>query len=215
MVTVQGSLTGCGGLPVSNGYAIIVIDNSVHYAKADASGNFSTNYILCNINGASVQVLGVDEASQQQGTAVNSPVTVSTTDVGSVSACGNSSAQFINYTLDGTSYTITSADSLTAFTQSQGGGSSNTYIDGMQIGTDNRLTFKFANTMNATGTYPLINMEVRNNTNLTLVTPFNVTITTFPQTVGEFYEGSLSGQFKDSSNVTHNISCSFRARRIM
>lgn len=215
VVTVKGKLTSCAGTAVTNGYAIIAIDNSVHYAKVDAGGNFSTNYILCNINGASVQVLGVDEAAQQQGTTASSPVTVPTTDVGSVSACGNSSAQFLNYTLDGTSYSITSADSLTAFTQAQNGGSGITYIDGSKPGTGDRLSFKFAHSSNVAGAYALTNMEVQNYTNLTLVQPFNVTITTFPQTIGEFYIGSFTGQFKDGSNVTHTITSSFRVRRIM
>jgi hypothetical protein len=163
-------------------------------------------------------VLGVDEASQQQGTAASSPVIAPTTDVGTVSACGNSSAEFLNYTLDGTSYNITSADSLTAYTIGQGGGSSNTYIDGGKV-TGNRLSFKFAHTVNTAGTYPLTNMEVQTNTtlytNLTMVQPFNVIITTFPQSIGEFYEGNFSGQFKDVSNVTHSITSSFRVRRIM
>src|SRR4030095_10340783 len=114
----------------------------------DGDGKFSTTYVLCNTNGATVQVLGVDQAAQQQGTAVSSPIAVPTTDVGSVSACGNSSAQFVNYSLDGTSYSITSADSLTAFTQSQGNGSSNTYIDGSKTATGDHLSFKFAHTSN-------------------------------------------------------------------
>jgi hypothetical protein len=58
-------------------------------------------------------------------------------------------------------------------------------------------------------------MEVQNYTNLTVVQPFNVTITAFPQTIGDFYVGSFTGQFKDALNVTHNITSSFRVRRIM
>jgi hypothetical protein len=199
---------------VSNGYAIIAIDNFVHYANVDANGNFSTNYVLCNTNGATVQVLGVDEAAQQQGIVVSSPIAVPTTDVGSLSACGNSSEQFVNYSVDGTSYSITSSDSLTAFTQSQSG-SSITYIDGMKMSTGDRLSFKFAHTTNVAGTYPVTNLEVQNYINLTLIQPFNVTITAFPQTVGDFYVGSFSGQFQDASNVTHNITGSFRVRRII
>jgi len=214
VVTVQGKLTNCAGAAVTNGYAIIAIDNSVHYAKADASGNFSTNYILCNTNGASVQVLGVDEAAQQQGTAASSPVTVPTTDVGTVSACGNSSAQFLNYTLDGTSYSITSVDSLIAFTQSQGG-SAITYFSGNKAGTGDHLDFKFSHSSNVAGTYPVSNLDVQSYNTLTLVQPFNVTITAFPQTIGDFYVGSFTGQFKDASNVTHNITSSFKVRRIM
>ena len=218
VVTISGKLTSCGGGSVSNGYAIVAIDNSVHYAKVDASGSFSTNYILCSTSGVNVQVLGVDEAAQQQGTAASSPVIAPATDVGSVSACGNSSTEFLNYTLDGTSYSITSADSLTGFTQGQGGTSSNTYIDGLKV-TGDRLSFKFAHSTNTAGTYPLTNMEVQTNTtlytNLTVIQPFNVVINNFPQIIGEFYEGSFNGQFKDTLNVTHNITSSFRVRRIM
>jgi hypothetical protein len=162
-----------------------------------------------------VQVLGVDEAAQQQGTAVSLLIAVPTTDVGSLSACGNSSSQFVDYTLDGTSYSITSSDSLTAFTLSQGGGSSNTYIDGLKFSTGDRLSLKFAHTTNVAGTYPLVNMEVQNYTNLTMLQPFNVIITAFPQTIGDFYVGSFSGQFEDASSVTHNITCSFRVLRII
>jgi hypothetical protein len=218
VVTISGTLTNCGGGNVSNGYAILAIDNWVHYAKVDGSGNFSTNYILCSTVGVNVQVLGVDEATQQQGTAASSPVTAPTTNVGSVSACGNSSTQFLNYTLDGTPYSITSADSLTGFTQGQSGTSSNTYIDGLKM-TGDRLSFKFAHSTNTAGTYPLTNMEVQTNTtlytNLTVIQPFNVVITNFPQIIGEFYEGSFNGQFKDTSNVSHAITSSFRVRRIM
>jgi hypothetical protein len=218
IVTISGKLTNCGGGIVSNGYAIVAIDQWVHYAKVDASGSFSTNYVLCSIAGANVQVLGVDEGLQQQGTTTSAPVVAPSTDVGSVSACGNSSAQFLNYTLDGTSYSITSTDSLTGFTQGQGGGSSNTYIDGLQV-TGNRLSFKFAHTTNTAGTYPLTNMEVQTTTtlytNLTIPQPISVVVTTFPQSVGEFYVGNFTGQFKDASNVTHNITSSFRVRRII
>jgi hypothetical protein len=218
VVTISGRLTNCGGGSVTNGYAIVSIDNWVHYAKVDASGSFSTNYILCSTGGVNVQVLGIDDASHQQGTTASSPVTAPTTDVGSVLACGNSSTQFLDYTLDGTSYSITSADSLTGFTQGQGGTSLNTYIDARKL-TGDYLSFKFTHTANVAGTYPLLNMDMQANntlyTNLTFVQPFNIVITTFPQSVGEFYVGNFSGQFKDVSNVTHTITSSFRVRRIM
>jgi hypothetical protein len=211
VVTVQGKLTTCSGANVVKGYAIISIDNRVHYAQVDASGNFSTNYVLCNIGTASVQVLGVDEAAQQQGTVSSLPATSPVTDAGSISACGTSSTQFINYTIDGTSYAISSTDSLTAFTD--GTTTFTTYIDGAEIGTGNRMSFKFDHAATVAGTYPVTNMSTQNFNNLTLVQPFNVTVTNFPQAVGDFYEGNFTGQFKDGSNVTHNVSCSFKVRR--
>ncbi len=214
VVTVQGKLTTCAGTNVVKGYAIVSVNNWVHYAKVDASGNFSTNYVLCNIGTANAQVLGVDETAQQQGTVSSLPVTVPVTDIGNISACGASSTQFINYTIDASSYTISEMDSLTAFTTNQGNTTPlTTYIDGAQIGTGNHMSFKFDHAGTVAGTYPVTNISTQNFNTLTLVQPFNITITNFPQAVGEFYEGSFTGQFKDGSNITHNVSCSFKVRR--
>lgn len=214
LVTVSGKLTNCSGAALTKGYAIISINNNVRYAKVDGSGNFSTNFLLCSITG-NVQVLGVDETTQQQGNISTVAVAVPTTDVGTISACGTSSSQFINYTLDGTSYTISELDSLTAFTNTQTTPFT-TYISGFQIGgvtTANSISFKFDHTGYVAGSYPITNLGVRNLNNLTLVQPFNITMTSMPQSVGQFYEGSFNGQFKDASNLTHTISCSFRIRR--
>jgi hypothetical protein len=215
MLTVKGKLTNCSGAKVSKGYAIITSDNWVRYAKVDANGNFSTNFLICNASISNVKVLGVDETAQQQGTSASFPVSTPTTDVGSVSACGVTSAQYINYQIDGTSYSITDADSLTAFTQPLNSlPTTTTYIQGMQIGgARNNMGFKFNHSTNVAGTYAAVNISTQNFNNLTLVQPFNIVITNFPQAPGEFYEGNFTGQFKDASNVTHNVTCTFRVRR--
>jgi hypothetical protein len=214
LVTVSGKLTNCSGANLPKGYAIVSINNYVRYAKVDGSGNFSTNFLLCSITG-NVQVLGVDETTQQQGNISTVAVAAPTTDVGTIAACGTSSTQFINYTLDGTPYTISELDSLTAFTNAQGPPLT-TYISGFQINGNNitnTISFKFDHSNYVTGSYPVVSFSVRNINNPTLVQPFNVTMTNIPQAAGQFYEGNLTGQFKDASNVTHTISCSFRIRR--
>jgi hypothetical protein len=214
LVTVSGKLTNCSGANVTKGYAIISINNYVRYAKVDASGNFTTNYLLCSITG-NMQVLGVDETTQQQGNVSTVTVAAPTTDVGTISACGTSSTQFINYTLDGTQYTISELDSLTAFTNTQTTPFTS-YISGFQMSgsnATNTISFKFDHSGYVTGSYPIVTFSVRNLNNPTPIQPFNVTMTSMPQAVGQFYEGSLNGQVKDASNVTHTISCSFRIRR--
>jgi hypothetical protein len=214
LVTVSGKLTNCSGANLPKGYAIVSINNYVRYAKVDGSGNFSTNFLLCSITG-NVQVLGVDETTQQQGNISTVAVAAPTTDVGTIAACGTSSTQFINYTLDGTPYTISELDSLTAFTNAQGTPLT-TYISGFQINGNNitnTISFKFDHSNYVTRSYPVVSFSVRNINNPTLVQPFNVTMTNIPQAAGQFYEGNLTGQFKDASNVTHTISCSFRIRR--
>lgn len=220
LITIQGRLANCSGTPVTKGYAIITNENWMHYAKVDGNGNFSTNFLLCNVNAASVQILGVDETTQQQGIIIVGRVTTPTTDVGSFLACGSLSAQYINYQIDTNSYSITDADSLTAFISPFADFGRN-YIGGIQTASGNSMSFTFNTFYNAIkGTYyngeipELQTLRTQNFTNWWIVKPLNVTITTFPQTVGDFYEGNFKGQFIDvSNNTTHSVTCFFRVRR--
>ena len=213
VVTVKGKLTNCTNGNVTKGYAVVSIDNWVHYAKTDANGNFSTNFSLCSTNGKNAQVLGVDETTLQQGNVSTVAVVTPITDAGTIAACGTASTQFINYTIDNTSYTVLDSDSLTAFTSGQGTQLS-TYINGMQIGSGVGIWFKFDHTALAAGTYGVYSLGFNTqNSVANLIQPFNVVITNFPQSAGQFYQGSFTGQYKDGSNVTHNITCSFKVRR--
>jgi hypothetical protein len=51
-----------------------------------------------------------------------------------------------------------------------------------------------------------------NGTSAIIIQPFNIVITNHPP-FGGYFEGSLSGQFKDAMNVTHNLSGTFRVKR--
>lgn len=216
VVTVKGKLTNCSSTNVTNGYAIVSVNNWVRYAKVDASGNFSTNYVLCSTTGLNAQVLGVDMGTQQQGNVQTLPVALPTTDFGSVSACGTSSTEFIDYTIDGTNYHFGTGDSLYAYTgiDSLGGASAN-YTKVFGAKSPNTLFFTFYSTGQTAGSYPLTILSAQNYSQTTVVQPSNVNLTNFATSVGQFYEGSLSGQFKDASNVTHTVSCTFRVRRIL
>ncbi len=210
--TFKGTLLNCSGLPVTNGYAIISIDNIVRYAAVDSVGDFDVTFISCASSGSTAQVIGVDNSTQQQGAVVAIPLTSPMTNAGIITACGTLSAQYINYTLDNVTYNITSAsnDSLTAYTASQGG-TNTTYIMGNSI-TTNTNNIYFSCPAGATGIFALQQLNVQNFNSVALIPPFNVTFTQFATTVGSFYEGSFSGSFSDSS-VTHNISSNFRIRR--
>jgi hypothetical protein len=213
LYTVQGKLTNCAGAAVTKGYAIVSVNNRVQYAKVDAGGNFSADYILCNVTGATAQVIGVDETAQQQGTAASAAITSSVTNMGTIAACGTVSTETIDYTLDGTTYKIGATDSTLAY--SKGDSIGNTVNSTIIMGskTPDQIEFIFKTTAEAPGSYQLLSISAQNYRQNTIVQPFNVTLTSFAKTAGEFYEGSFTGQFKDGSNVTHNISCTFRVRR--
>jgi hypothetical protein len=215
LVTVKGKLVSCSNTPVSHGYAIIYFDNLVTYISVNAKGEFSTNISTCSGIPQTFEILGVDETTQQQGGLQTIPVTLQITDAGDINACGISSSQFINYTLDGTDYTITNSDndSLVAFNIQNSGTLVKTYVAGNHS-PDNHMQFDFTGDALA-GIYPLNWLNVINYNRIGLTKPFNVTITSFPQNSGEFYEGNFSGSFIDSSatSVTHNINCSFRIKK--
>jgi hypothetical protein len=197
---------------VTNGYAIVSIDNRVHYAKVDGNGNFSTNYVLCNTNGINAQVLGVDEAAQQQGNITSLQVSVPTTDFGTVSACGTISTESVDYTLDGVNYHFGSSDSLLAYSiDSMGTASDFTYIMGAR--SPAFIQFQFNTTAQTAGSYNMTSLSVQNYFQTTIIQPLTVNLTSYATSPGQFYEGSFTGQFKDGASVTHNIACTFRVRR--
>ncbi len=218
MVIVTGKLISCSGAAVTNGFAIIKVDNIVRNVRADSLGNFSATFLQCSTSPSSYSILGVDAIALQQGNTLTGTLTSPTTNTGNVLACGNSAAQFLNYTLDGTNYSmVPPADTLNAFTrQVQGSTNWQTVVNsGLNTAsTPGQLFFNFVHATKAPGSYPIGDLQVRNfKHGNTVIAPFNVNLTVFPQNIGEFYEGNFNGQFKDSFNVTHNLSSTFRIRR--
>jgi hypothetical protein len=214
VVTVSGKLLNCANAAVTNGYAVITTGAWVRYAATDASGNFSTTFVICGTTLPGYTVIGVDNGAQQQGASVSGNLTAPATPVGNVSACGTSSAQYINYTYDGISYTVGAnlQDSLVGFTSTQGG-MFYTYISASQLGTVNQFSVNVQHASATAGTYPASYISVRGK-NSAMGNASSVTFTNFPPAAGQFYEGSVSGNFTDSSSVTHTVSATFRVRRL-
>ena len=171
----------------------------------------------CSSSPATVDITVIDNSTQQQGTTSTVTLTSPTTNAGTLIACGVSTTQFINYTLDGTNISITSAnagDSLMAYSQPNGTTLSTTVFTGARFATNDYVTLRFNSPATpASGTYPAISVSVQNFQQTTLINPFNIIVTNFPA-VGGFFEGSFTGQFTVSSN-THTLSGTFRFRRLM
>lgn len=216
MVTVKGKLLNCSNTAVTDGYAIIRLDYYTRYAAVDNNGEFSVTFLGCNLSSSFCEILGVDEVTQQQGTTVTVPVTTPITDGGNITACGTSSTQYINYNLDGGNYSITNGDSLIAFI-SQGGTIAlpeQLVLIGFDISNSIGFTL-YVNTSGTPGTYDINMLTVNEHgSNNTLIAPSTVTLTSFAQSVGQFYEGSFSAQFTDPfTTMSHTISGSFRIRK--
>jgi hypothetical protein len=213
VITVQGKLLDCSSAAVTNGYAMIYYDNVVRYAKANATGDFSVTFTQCAGGPASLQVLGVDGATQQQGTTSTVTITAPVTNTGNVTACGTSSLQFINYTYDGSNYSISSAvsDSLVAYT-SPVQGSTNLKTAIMGSHQNNYIQFGFTHAANAAGTYPLSYISV-GSTNSRDNPVGSVVVSNFPAAIGDFYQGSFSATYSDTLTGNHTVNGTFKVRK--
>lgn len=217
-VTVQGKLLNCSNNPVTNGYAIVGYGYSSRFVATDASGNFTVSFLHCpGSNTTSLQVIGVDSAGAQQSAVVNVPISSPVTNAGNITACGISAVQYISYTLNGTSYYVSGIDSIGGTTQQQMG--STIYNTSLQAAnTSNYVYINFSHSNQTAGTYPVNGYiglyypsggaSAQGNTNV------NVTITNFPQTLGQFYEGTFSGTFVQGTTTYTVTNGSFRLRRL-
>jgi len=218
-LAIKGKLLNCSGQPVTNGSAIITYGGNTWYISTNSTGDFQVDLINCTPS-ATVTIIGEDKATQQQGSPVTVPVVAPLTNAGSLAACGTSTSQFINYTVDGTSYSINSItpnDSLVSYTTNAQVGPYplNTYFNGASIGGTKNFTLMFGHNP-ATGTYAALGNEFRVNgfTNIQVVQPFLVILTSYPAVPGEFFEGSFSGQFQETASGTmHTTSGTFRVRK--
>jgi len=211
LTNLTGRLLNCSGGAVTNGFAIISLSNVVRYASVDASGNFSVQLLNC-IGGGSIEIVGVDNSNQVQSTLTTVSFAPGTTNAGNISVCGVSATQFINYTVDGTNYTVNSnstQDSLAAYVSPvQGTTSYSTYI--MGASGNNIITFNFqgpagTGTFAANGLY--INGQQTANNNIT------VTVTSWPAQLGQFMEGTFTGTYV-TGGTTRNLSGNFKLRRM-
>ena len=217
MVTVSGKLVNCSNAAVTSGHALINFNGILRNAQVNNAGEFSVSFFICSGSPATCEVTGYDKLAQQQGSTTTVPVSAPVTNAGTLSACGTSTVQYIDYTLDGTNYSLSSAasDSLLAYASTPG---IVLPLKMLIMGSDNpskRVQLNFGVNA-ATGTYPVngrvyINDYIR----VGVIEPFNVTFTSFPQSAGGYWEGSFSGQFRDSADLVplHNISATFRLAR--
>lgn len=220
VVTVKGKLVTCAGTPVLHGFALIQTGHIIRHAATDNNGDFSVTFLRCGSSTATL--VGLDVQAQQQSTAANITLTSPVTNTGTTQVCGTSSAQFINYTVDGVSYILSSTvpgDSIAAYTYPlQGTTLYRTSIMGFSMSTSTikQISFNFNSPSETPGSYPVNSLLVNQQQNSIPVQPFNIVMTQFPTTVGQFYEGSFSGSYRDSTatgTVTRNINGSFKLRK--
>ncbi|MEP7107879.1 MAG: hypothetical protein ABI760_07850 [Ferruginibacter sp.] len=218
IATITGNIVNCNNAAVSNGFVIMVKDGINYHYNADNTGSFSFSTTLC-ANNAGVTFIAEDIDALQDGLPATVTLLNGTNAIGVLRACGTTIDEFINYTVNGTSYSITApADSLISFL--------NTQSNPPLIYIDARLKSS-ANGNSATMAFTQTGIAVNSSQNLmsfssnqitdstSILTPITVNITEFGA-IGQFLAGNFTGIFTGGAplNTPYNVTCSFRVRRM-
>lgn len=211
---ITGSAVDCSNQPVTSGNVLIYFEGQL-YTRPVSTGNFSLTITRCSNSTGTIEIVAADNvANQQSATPWTGSASTGTVNTGSISACGTSTISYINYTVDGSNFSISSAvtgDSISAWSA---GGTNQNYLSvtGFRISQPNE-NISFNSQANAVGTFPLQYLTVNQYDSVALVTPFNINITTWGAP-GQFIEGNFNGQIREiANNNLHNVSATFRVRR--
>lgn len=211
-VTLTGTAQNCSSSAVTNGYIEVITGNFYTFRKHISNGNFSFTIPKCSTGDITYYI--VDNTTNQQ----SSPITISanpgtTLNLGTVSACGISTIEYIDYSIDGQSVSLNQNDSLNATSLQQGTIPATTYINGNKSSAN--IYFSFEGT--STGTFPVKYFSAWMNSNSYMfnganAAGINVVVTNYGP-AGSYIEGSFSGAGIDSTAVSHVVQGSFRVRR--
>ncbi len=214
---ITGNAVNCSNQPVTNGNVLVYFEGHLYNRPINNNGSFSVTITRCSNSAGAIEVVAVDNvANQQSSSPWTGSASTGTVNTGTISACGTSSVSFIDYSVDGTNYSLNSAtpgDSITNYGSGViGTNQTATGITGFRTGQPN-IHISFATQGAAVGTFTLNYLAVNQfDTLVTIVAPFNITFTTYGAP-GQFIEGNFTGQFRDINNALHNISATFRVRR--
>jgi hypothetical protein len=167
-----------------------------------------------------MQYVVVDNATSQQSNPVNVTLNAGTHNLGTIAACGVSSVQFMNFTVDGASFSLISpTDSLYAL----GGNASLFGIYGTSPAGNKSVRMDISYIGSAVpgigGENTLIHPSHVRIPNDTLLRRYpdkiQVTFTEYANVVGSFFSGHFDDTlYTNNLTVPHRVQCNFRVKRI-
>jgi len=218
LATITGTATTCANTPVINGFIIMKKGNQYYRYPLSNTGAFNFTTILCNNSPTPVQLIAEDITGGQQSNPSNYSLVAGNNSIGNLQACGVTTQQFLNLTINGVSYNYTApGDSLTLRPEQSGTTNPNFYLGA------SRLVAPYQNTYIAWkgqgiavgSAQPLLLFTTQVMTDsTTMVAPINVNITELG-IAGQFVSGNFTGAFRGAppGNTIYNVTCSFRVRR--
>lgn len=217
--SVSGSVN-CSGAPVTDGFVIMQKDGEYYRFPLSNTGTFSFNTVLCS-NSTAATFIGENQTTQESGDPVNYTLVPGTNAIGAISGCGTSIDQFINYTINGATYSLTyPTDSLISRSNNQGNPTSIFVSGNLQNSSPigNTIYFSFTDNGIAPGStqtlMDLYTSQIGDSTGSLSVPPSNVSITEYGA-IGQFMAGNFTTTLTGAppANTPYNITVNFRVRR--
>ena len=212
IATINGTVTNCASTPVTNGYIILLEGSFYTRYPLSNTGTYNFNKVFCSLP-QSIILIGEDVTNAQQSNPVTYSVNAGVNTVGNIQACGVTTQEFVNYSVNGTNFSLAPpTDTLLVYGTTnpsliiQAGQvignnsvSLSFLLQGIGLGSTQQLTFF--------GTQPQMTNPTIQNSILVNITEYGV--------IGQFISGNFSGVIIESQppNTVYNISCSFRVRR--
>ena len=214
---ITGSVVDCNNQPVKNG-AVNIYYEGILFTRSVVNGNFSTILTSCSYNNTVAEIAAVDFTGRQQGNKINFNTGNGIINTGSLSACGTSITEYINFTLDGVPYSLSSqnsSDSLLCFGVPTFPTLPDTFdfnISGLRSNSNPLVWIRFGFTGSTVGSFSSGRMFINQFTDgVNFYNDINITQW---GAIGQFMEGDFSGTFIHwPANTTHTISCNFKVRR--
>jgi hypothetical protein len=226
---ITGNVATCNGSPVTNGYLILYRGGIPYHYNISNTSSFNVNQLYCQ-NNNSIELFAIDLANSQQSPTITRQLTAGINSLGTINACGISSAQFMSYTINGINYyiddnTYNSFSSTVMLTP--WGNLNELWVDASTGLVSPPLQFSFqANTISISqpshrlyscrsyqfGIQSMPTTPVEHV--VTFPNPVLVYITEFGNP-GEYISGHFSGIGLDDDppHAAYNFSCSFRVKR--
>ena len=217
LLTVSGTANDCNGIPVANGNAYIYWEGQ-QMATPITNGSFSATYTRCNGSTASVEVIVIDNATQQQSTTWSGSASSGVVNTPALTACGLTTNEYLNYNINGVDYNVDVTPNY--FFQQQLLGTTTTNLGGINSLDSVHLTMDYANIGVGTSQqlYSFASSHIISGPNSTFAfsPTVNVTISEFGN-IGQFISGSFPQTVMTVTTGsvinTYTISGSFRIRR--
>jgi hypothetical protein len=219
-LVITGTITNCAGGNVTSGAAAIYMAGGYHYTAPVTNGTFSLSIIRCNGAAINFTVLGVDYSTLQQSIPVSGSGTTGTVNVGTLQACGTSSAQFIEILVDGTPVSFAAPPDNINYSDSTNAGafSNKTWISAFRQNSGSFISaqISFNNNAVAANGLPINSVSVNGGAGFVsqqiITANPTVNITTFGPPLTGFVEGNFNIQM-NFSGTTKNVIGTFRVRR--